>query len=120
LGFGSTDLLGRFARWLFPKVKETDEAYRLTREAQRQRNARIEELRTKYPIGSTALYLGRELVVTGHSRLQTELYWGFTIWPALHANYADDTGVIHSITLDEAELVAVRPNAELTGPRGPR
>lgn len=55
------------------------------------------------PIGSKFEYLGRTMVVTGHSRFVPRSFSRACVT----ANYVDDLGVIHNITFDEEEVKAL-------------
>jgi hypothetical protein len=66
----------------------------------------INVLRDWKPVGGTFTYLGRECVVSGHSR--TEYYsFGAYTRPQLRADYADNNGVIHAIEFSWAEAKAI-------------
>jgi hypothetical protein len=81
----------------------------------KQNEAMAERFRAWRPIGSEFEYLGRKMVVTGHTRIEAAGFAIFVI-PCLKADYADDLGKIHSLEFSGAEVIAMMgPNAEITG-----
>lgn len=84
----------------------------------RVQDEQIAWLKAAFPLGQQFNYLGRDMMPTKHSDLREECD-GYSVWwdsfPRLHADYCDDTGVIHHITFSYAEAVAIKP-AQLAGP----
>jgi hypothetical protein len=90
-----------------PKTDLTDEtnAYWMIEE--------IADLRSFRDVGETFIYLGRTCVVTSHWS-EVIPYVGFH--PLLRADYADDCGVIRSISFRRSELVGLRAMNPAPGP----
>ena len=68
------------------------------------RDEKIRRLQKWRPIGTEIYYLGRTLIITGHSK-----FWSVTNfeYPYLSANYADIHGVLRSFSFTEAEAFAL-------------
>ena len=90
--------------WPFKKLGPVDAEPTI----QDLRNEMIAKLQARFPIGSEFRYLGRTLIVTGHWEDSVNLYhFHLARLPKLRADYADDHGVLHSITLDAVEAIAL-------------
>ena len=63
-----------------------------------------EETLAKFPIGKTFSYLGIEMVVVDTTPfmqgISTDFYYSPPIYPKIHAEYADNQGVIHKKDFD--------------------
>ncbi len=93
--------------WPFKRGSDTDESDAL-RESDRQARERLQEFRQ---IGEKFVYLGVEMCVTGHVKL--ELNWGwphigssryYRTRPVLRADYATKMGEIKQISFDPGEV----------------
>lgn len=74
----------------------------------------IQELTEWRKLGESFEYLGRIMVVTAHYKTDIIIVSRFPeirMKPSIHANYADDLGVIHSITFNVQESLALMNNA---------
>lgn len=67
---------------------------------------RIKRLELLFPVGSIWPYLGRDCCVTGHWKWTYSSYDCQAV-PRLFADYADNHGVIHTITFSWAEALAL-------------
>lgn len=77
----------------------------------KEAEARAQALLEWRGVGEEFTFLGRRMVVTQHSHIERSVY-SYVLVPALHARYADDVGVIHTLMLTEMEALALR-NKEL-------
>ena len=80
--------------WPFSKKEEPKEG---------RTQACIDELKAFRKVGETFNYLGRTCVVTGHF----DFYPYTGIFPVLQFDYADEHGVIHSMSANIRELPAL-------------
>ena len=83
--------------WPFKKKHESFDIHELI----------VQQLEAWRPIGGQFEYLGRRMIVAGHSRLVFSPMHSAYRRPQLRADYADDHGVIHSIAFSAAESVAI-------------
>lgn len=75
-----------------------------------QRNEEmVDAFRQWKPVGSMLEYLGREMVVTGHTNFMSAGY-SLLVFPCIKADYADDLGKIHCIEFSAAEVLAMIKN----------
>lgn len=118
LGFTAACVAGFFiigyARWkvIEEPILEMKEK-QMSCESER-RQSESDALREKIvewrPIGSSFVYLGREVIVTGNGcpSIPPGPYWyGKKAEIELKCDYVDDAGVIRSVTLDQDAVVAL-------------
>lgn len=91
--------------WPFSKKPAGPSAWDL-KEARRV--ARIEWLQTAYPLARIFQYLGRDCVPTCHWYFVPCFDTGGSWRAELSCDYADDHGVIRTLTLSYAEAVALK------------
>ena len=74
--------------------------------------SRVEALRSWRDVGQEFEYLGRRMVVVGHSRIE---FAHMSMWlvPEVRARYADDKGQVHELALSESEALALARSSEL-------
>lgn len=78
------------------------------------RTALIQRLESWRAIGQEFEYLGRRMIVSRHYSIAGCYPMGLYPQPGISAYYADDIGVIHSVSFSAAEsmaLMAAQPNA---------
>jgi hypothetical protein len=68
---------------------------------------RINELRAFRDIGDTFNYLGRTIIVTGHSTIMSSQFF-FSRFPMLLGDYVDNEGIIRQVKFDYAELSGIK------------
>ena len=77
------------------------------------RTALIQQLESWRAIGQEFEYLGRRMIVSRHYSIAGGYPMGLYLQPGISADYADDIGVIHSVSFSAAEsmaLMAAQPN----------
>ena len=87
--------------WPFKKkeAKPVEPNYRL---------AMIEKMQEWRSVGEEFEYLGRRMIVAGHWRIGVHGFpGGLCVEPCLRADYADNNGVIHSVSFSNAEIEAL-------------
>lgn len=80
----------------------------------------VRQLATWRPIGEKFEYLGRTMVVTAHHIIDVSREYPLPqvrLRPVIQANYADELGVIRSITFGTQEAVALMLAQPMT-PKG--
>lgn len=81
--------------------------------------SRVNALRAWRDIGQEFEYLGRRMVVSGHSRIEFSGMM-LRLTPELRARYADAKGQVHELTLSEAEALALAKKPDLQSNVGVR
>jgi hypothetical protein len=88
--------------WPFKKKKEAkpvEPNFRL---------AMIKKMQEWRSVGEEFEYLGRRMIVAGHWRIGVHGFPGvLCVEPCLSADYADNNGVIHSVSFSNAEIEAL-------------
>lgn len=77
--------------------------------------AMIQQFEAWRGVGGKFDYLGRRMVVTGHYEVSGGYPFGLYLRPCLHADYADDNGVIRHATFSARETLALidaQPNSQ--------
>lgn len=74
--------------------------------------SRVSALQAWRDVGQEFEYLGRLMIVIGHSRIESS---GLMMWlvPEVRARYADDKGQIHELRLSEYEVLAMTRSSDL-------
>lgn len=82
------------------------QAPEMTKHNRSSKQELVDEMRAWRKIGDTFNYLGRECVVTGYARYIPH-HLGIDVAVELQADYADDLGVIRSVTFTPREWRAL-------------
>lgn len=99
-------LTGNETGGVVPRTEESPDLVSSNQFLINLKNDRVKELKAWRDVGQSFVYLGKEMVVCRHSRLEMNGHFCQVI-PEVQARYVDNHGVIHTIAISEKEALTL-------------